>query len=328
MNTRSLAAIFVSAAWLAACGDETSALGVDAEMVIPNATYLRGVLPGTPPPDDEATGQESTDGSGEPVGPAVTAVELVGGSILPGEQGKTISGRTDETAFSVAIAYGDDASGYWVRTVEGQDPSSNNERGFTFSANFAHFIEPGLHPVRVVAIDGDGVAGEQRETLLCVGRPVPDNLNACRDTIEPPHTVLSLSWSSDADVDLVVVSPSGKVVSPKAPTSAPVVDGVVQPEAPGVGVLDRDARCGDSAVRRENVVFEDTPESGTWLVYANLFETCDGKPAIFEASIHRAESAGEGTWTVREAFTRTGVLMPASANGGDALGTFVFEVTL
>src|SRR5690606_10325482 len=129
-------------------------------------------------------------------------------------------------AESVAVALrGGGGSGYWVLPVGAPDPQFGDEPAFGFSMVFGREIA-GMQRLRVAAIDAKGDSGTQSELEVCVASRVPDNLNACVPTIAPPELVISLSWDRAADVDLVVVTPSGKQVSSKDPsTLKPASDG-------------------------------------------------------------------------------------------------------
>ena len=127
-------------------------------------------------------------------------------------------------------------------------------------------LAPGHHRLLAAAFDESGSSGTQGSVDLCIARVVPDNRNACDPTIAPPAFVASLEWDSEVDLDLEVLTPTGKVVDPRHPTTAEEnEDGEVDPEQPGVGIIDIDSNrdCVSDGKRRENLIFQDTPPAGT-----------------------------------------------------------------
>ena len=197
-------------------------------------------------------------------------------------------------------------------------------------------IFEGLHTLRVVAIDGAGAAGPVRDLALCVTPPVPDNLNACDPKSNPPAAVLSLSWDTAVDLDLVVVAPDGRIVDAKHPrTVAPPPPGPSTGGDAGAlasaGVFDRDSNggCVIDGVQREDLVFQTRPAPGSYLVYASLFDACGKSSVHFRFSLYEATAAAADPklQQLAESITKQGVLLPIEASGGARLGTFVTEVT-
>jgi uncharacterized protein YfaP (DUF2135 family) len=140
-----------------------------------------------------------------------------------------------------------------------------------------------------------------------VAGATPDNLAACDPSVKPPALVVSLTWDTAADLDLVVAAPDGAILSPKRPTSG------------DAGIIDRDSNsaCTADGVQREDLVFQDAPPPGSYLIYADLFSACGHAPVHFQVAVTQA-----GITTL----TRDGTLLAVDANGGASLGTFVTEV--
>ena len=316
-------AVSLSAALLLGCASEPSTLGLTEPVRVNDSQFQEGELPGLPPQTlDEILAEVP------PVPPAFTAFSLNSTAIEVGEE-RTASGLTTTDAVAVGVRFRSLGSGYWVTPVRAADPTNDGELtwGFPFVVNQA--APPGLHDLLFAAIDASGRAGTQRSARLCVRRPVPDNGNVCDPEIPPPALVVSLEWDNDADLDLRVVTPSGKEVDGKKPSTAlRGEDGTLDTSAPGTGVLDRDsnARCAPDSRRRENLVFQGDPEPGTYLIYVNLFDAC-GEPSVrFRASLHSAAEGSEpGTYTVVESFATAGGLTAEQANAGKQRGLFVTE---
>jgi hypothetical protein len=132
------------------------------------------------------------------------------------------------------------------------------------------------------------------------------------------HVVASLTWGIDADLDLHIVSPSGKELSPKHPNTI-ASDSNGKPVA-GSGLLDHDslAGCIPDGLRTENVVWGDAPEAGAYTVYVDLFSAC-GKPAAnFKFSL-----LVDGQSVLEKA----GRLLDIDADGGASSGLFVTQFT-
>jgi len=116
-------------------------------------------------------------------------------------------------------------------------------------------------------------------------------------------------------------------VDSKHPTTA-VEDenGKVDAKAPGNGTFDYDAvaSCARDGRRRENLVFQGAPAAGTYLVYANLYDSCGEDSVRFTASLHVAVPGTEpDTFAVEETYHQSGELEAAHENGGQKLGMFV-----
>jgi hypothetical protein len=306
-----------------ACSGVSSETGIAEPIRLRNATFESGDLPGDPP---VASGG---------VPPLVTSFETASTVIRPGETEKGLLGRVSPDAVAVGIRFAGIGTGYWVVPVDGPDPQNNGELGWQAVADFGGTVAPGLYPLRVVGIDAAGHAGTQRELSVCVTPSVPDNLNACDPTIPPPAAILSLSWDTPVDLDLVVVTPDGRIVDAKHPrTTAPPPPGpstgVDAGAAVSVGTFDRDSNgsCVIDAIQREDLVFQSRPSSGSYLVYASLFDACGQASVHFRLSLYEPEATADPkVQHLVQSITKNGVLLGPEANGGSKIGTFVTEVT-
>ncbi len=299
---------------LASCGGERNPSGLEEPFRVRNAQFREGDLPGTAPGD---AGVSTTT-------PAITALESANALLRLRQPGKVFSGRTNPRGATVGVRFPTLGTGWWQINVGGPDPTFDNDYTWTLQADFSDALPTGLQTLRFVALDEAGRAGEQRDYRVCVLPDVPDNLNACDPTIVPPDTVISLAWEEDVDLDLVVVTPEGRVVDARHPSAE-------TPATRTSGALDRNsnANCAVDSIRRENLVFQGAPSPGLYRIYANLFSAC-GRPATrYRATVHLREILEGGrTSGVRETFRREGLLTAIAANGGAALGTFVGEVSL
>lgn len=308
-----------------ACSGEPNETGLGEPLRLRNAAFKTGALPGEPPAPAAVT-------------PSITSFEAASTVVRPGQTEKSLLGRATPDAVAVALRFVDLGTGYWVLPVDGPDPQNNGELGWQVVADFGSAIPAGVHLLRVVAIDGAGHAGTQRELSVCVTPEIPDNLNACDPKLTPPAAVFSLSWDTPVDLDLVVITPDGRIVDAKHPrTVAPPPPGPSSgggadagTSAATVGVFERDSNggCVVDGQQRENLVFQGRPPAGSYLVYANLFDACGRAPVHFRFSLHEPEATADPkVQRLVESVTKKGVLLAVDANGGSKLGTFVTEIT-
>jgi hypothetical protein len=310
------------------CGGQDPTLGLEEPLRVQSAQFVEGALPGLPP---AARGTE-------PVTPTVTGY---GGLPLlrAGERARGVGGTVSADAASIALRFLDLGSGYWVRPVAAPDLEGGSG-GFVWqvSVDVAPDAPPGLHPLRLAAIGPDGRAGSQVETEVCIAPLIPDKRrsasvlargNACNPEEPPPALVVSLGWDAPVDLDLVVVTPEGKRISAKRPTTGtPDASGNVDVLAPGIGVLDQDANegCTRDGVSRESLVFDEAPLSGRYAVYVSLFDPC-GEPSVrFSLSLHAIVGGAEpGTFRQVETFRQGGAALADQADAGLGAGLFVTE---
>lgn len=291
-----------------ACG-EPSPSALDEPVRVVGASFKEGALPGSAPELPASS-------------PLVTTVETANGIVTQGQSGKAVAGRASTDAVAIGIALHEFGSGYWVFPVEGPDPLANGEFTWDLSLDVSFDAPLGQHPLRVVAIDGQGRAGTQKDIRFCVAPAIPDNLHACDPRIVPPRAVFSLAWDTEVDLDLVVVTPEGRIVDAKHPA----LDDPKSVGADPAAAIDRDsnAGCVPDGQRRENLVFPSKPRPGSYLVYARLFDACGAAPVHFHFVVVEPDGANGNDPTVTLA--RDGWLTSFDARGGADIGTFVAEV--
>jgi hypothetical protein len=315
-------ALLTAAALLGGCSGEQVTAGFEEPLRALDTQFREGDLPGLPP----RTAEEINAGV-SPTFPTVTSVTIPNTLIPQGEPDRRISGRASDDSTAVAVKLEGKGSGYWLLPTGSEDVVNNGELEWSFRASFAHDLEPGLQRLLFAAIDAEGKSGTQTDVQLCIARSVPDNGNACDPKTAPPAFVVSLAWDADVDLDLRVINPFGEVVDPKHPSSGePDEKGNIDPKQEGAGVIARDAfaHCQAAGPRRENLVFQTPPAPGTYLIYANLFDSCAASSVRFDVSLHAAVEGPEpDTFTVQETFHQAGELLRVHENGGAKLGLFV-----
>ena len=307
-----------------ACSGEPLTPALEEPIRVQGAQFREGTLPGRPP----LTLEEIKAGV-SPSAPSIASFDLGNAFIPRGEPSRRFAGRTTQDAVALGVQFAELGTGYWVIPTGSADVINDGQLLWSFNAAFARNAPAGRHTLLFSAIDSAGRAGTQTAVELCLESEVPDNGNACRPSVAPPALVVSLSWDAPVDLDLVVISPGGNVTDAKHPSTAlPDDKGKVDTSTPGTGVLDRDsnASCVIDSRQRENLVFQDLPPSGTYLVYANLFDACGERGVAFDVSLHNATSGVEpDTLALVQTYRQSGSLQAVHANGGSKLGLFVTQ---
>lgn len=218
-------------------------------------------------------------------GPTVETITSLNPLLVAGTVGKHVTGDVGPGSFSVAVRFDDIGTGYWIVPVGPPDPQEPGALTYDFLYDVARSAPPGRHRMLLSAADGDGRFGPLNEFPVLIKGPRPDG-----------HVVVSLTWDTNADLDLVVVTPSGKRVDPKHVNTA-----AVDPDAGTVpsdtGQLDRDsnAGCMRDGYREEDLVWSAgnpdagippvQPEAGEYTVYVDEFESCGAPATDFVLSI-------------------------------------------
>jgi hypothetical protein len=320
---------------LLGCESEASPSGLDEPLRVAQAAFKEGELP-----------------SGD-ADVSVTAVTALNRVVEASQAGKALSGRVSDDAYAIAMRLEDLGSGYWVKPAGVADANYPGELIWQAVLDFGADIAPGAHVLELVAIDREGRGGARTQLELCVRAPYDDSLNACDRAKPPPAAVISLSWDSDADLDLVVVTPSGRTVDARHPTTDSDADADSDSDsdsdsdadsdsdsdsgtgsgsaaaADSTGVLSADSNpdCARDSIRREDLVWGGAPEPGTYRVFANLWNAC-GKPTThFKLATYARQPRKDGTYRLEELDAPVyGEISGTTANGGAATGLFVTTV--
>jgi hypothetical protein len=305
-------------------GEQTSPdTGIGEPLRIESGQFVPGSLPGSPQLAADASPDAGVD-------PQVTDVNVANTAIEPGELGLVFSGHATTDTQTVGVRFADMGTGYWVVPVGAPDPTDEGLLTWQASADFGRNLTPGFHDLAFAAISADGSSGTQSDLSVCIDTPVSDNLNICVPKRSPPAAVLSLSWDSPVNLDLIVEDPSGVIVGGTTASSRPPDAGAAAIASNGVLDRDSNANCVIDDIDREDIVWQSTPATGQYQVWVDLFSAC-GQPAVtFSVSLWLAEAQPDGTQRLVQQVPplATGVLTAEQANGGSGPGLFVGDFVL
>ena len=291
-----------------------------------DAQFRPGPLPGSEPL------QGGIPEGGVPGSAYVTSAVLRGQTYRPGQAQIELTGRASPGSYSVAAKFDGLGSGYWVIPVRGADNAFGNEQLWAAELEFSSELPTGVQRLGFAALDGQGQSGPQYlGQPICVSPRIPDKLNACDPTLAPPALVLSLEWDRDVDLDLRLLTPDGKFVDAKHPTTALKVDGGVPESAlndPSTGVIEFDSNrsCVIDGYRLENLVWQEKPKPGRYGVWVNLFDACGQDSVRFTLSAYSREFLPDNLFGQRRDAIKSGILLALDANGGNKPGLFVTEL--
>lgn len=294
MRNRAITAALGLVLTVVACASETYDVGLDQPILVQRAELKHGNL--RTGPEDRAS---------------VTSLQLNFGVMRAGAPNLTLSGRATHDAYSVAIRLEELGSGYWVKPVGAADPTVPDELTFDFTFQAATEIEPGKHTFVAVAFDAQGRPGPAYTIPVCVTSDLPDNRNVCDATRAPPPAIVSLTWNTDADLDLILEGPGGARYdrSHRAERAGDT-------ELWGLD-LDGSTGCLLDGRRRENFVFNELPEEGsTFLAYASFFDACGRAAVRFELTVYRARREAGGTYRLVADPGVRGEFVRAQQSGG------------
>ena len=191
---------------LAGCTGEVQPLGLGEPIRVRGATLRRSALPGV---------ADATEG------PRVTAIETFGGVWQQGQLGIGPSRGACPTTPSrwASRSPGSAAGGGSSRSARPIPPtpaSGDGRRSQTSAAAFRR----ALHRMRVVAIDEAGAGGAWSESSSASStRGCPTRSTRAMPVFAPPDAVIVVEWDEHVDLDLVVVTPEGKTVDERHPTT-------------------------------------------------------------------------------------------------------------
>lgn len=246
-------AALVALVLLAGCDGVSSDFGLDAEMLVTGAQFVRGAMPG------------------DVGGPSVVALDLSSNSVAAGEIEKPLRGSLDPEATAAAIGLEGDV-GYWIVPTGLADVAAPGFPTFDVTLAFAEDLRAGERELVVRAVDAeDRFGASETRTLTASGLPFPEGA-----------LVVSLAWDREADLDVHVEIPGGGVI-----WKGDIVD------AGGMLDFDSNAGCVVDGRRREYVIWKDPPPPGHYVVRVDAFSLCAESFANWKVDVRLAgESLG------------------------------------
>lgn len=281
------------------CGSsESASSGANEPMIVTNGQFFPGDFP-----------------PASPGAPTILGPDMVRNTqIAQGFTGKKFGGATPNTTSSVALRLKGVGTGYWIVPVGVPDAVLVDDLDWSATADFSHTVPAGAQTLQIAAVDGRGRFGTPQSLGLTMLPLLPAG-----------HVVASLAWGNNADLDLHLTTPSGKVLDPKHPNSTEIADSGADAGVPlpGDGVLDRDSnsQCMSDGIRMEDVVWDGdagAPEPGLYTVRVDMFSACGVPSADFTFTLYV-----DGVATVK----KVGRLLDIQADGGGT-GLFVTEFQL
>ena len=260
---------------LAACGGASEDPGLQAWLRVAGAQYAPGATePG-------------------PNGPRVLALNLSRNSAPRGDSALHLSGALSTDANAVRFWLEGDR-GAWLLPAGLPDVTLPNALSFAATAALSLDAPLGTRTLHVAAVSAGGEVGPSSDATLEV-LPLASPTGVL---------VLSLSWDRNADLDLHVVDPNGVEVWAGNPNSWSRPAGA--PPDPNAwrdgGLLDADSNggCVIDGRNRENVVWQQQPPSGHYLVRVDTASLCGQAVAHWSVSAELdggvvAQSTGTST---------------------------------
>jgi hypothetical protein len=212
-----------------------------------------------------------------PAGPRVASVELPTNTIWPGLADKAFQGSLDPQATAAAVALGGD-DGYWIVPAGVPDFATPTLPTFEGTASFAATLPPGRYTFQANAVDAQGVFGPTATVALTATDGSPASATPAG------ALVVTLTWDTEADLDLHVVDPLGNEIYHGDPSSMPILSGGQPADAGSYGYLDFDSNAGCiiDGLRREDVIWPSAPPSGAYLVRVDTASLCGQPIANFQ----------------------------------------------
>ena len=201
-------------------------------------------------------------------GPEVASVDLLTNTIWPGYSNKPIKGELEPSATAATLALSGD-EGYWIVTAGVPDVSAPTLPTFRAAAAFSSTLAPGAYSLEVHGVDDAGRFGPPTvRTLTALSAPPSRSVQGA--------LIVTLTWDTEADVDLHVVDPLGNEIYHGAPSSQDAFAQGSPTAVASYGILDFDsnANCTIDGLRQEDVTWTNAPPSGHYLARVDTTSLC------------------------------------------------------
>lgn len=212
-------------------------------------------------------------------GPDVASIDLLTNTIWPGCSNKPFKGSLGEAATAATLALSGD-EGYWIVSAGGPDVSTPTLPTFRATASFSTALAPGAYYLEAHAVDSVGKLGPPKVQTLTALAMAPSR-------VVNGELVVTLTWDTEADVDLHVLDPLGNEIYHGAPSSLdPFAHGTsVSNASPGVLDVDSNADCRVDGFRQEDVIWAGSLPSGHYVVRVDTPSLCGLASAHWTVSV-------------------------------------------
>lgn len=239
------------------CDGADPSSGLTAYLRATNAQYSYGEL---------------GDGDAFPL-PRVDLIKSNNTRVVPGTQGRSVSGSVSGTASAVLVGLAGDTA-HWIVPTGSPDLEMPGNFTFATTLSFSPDLPAGPRALRFRAISATGELGPAQALALKVDDPTPVG-----------QLVIQLEWDTEADLDLHLRVPDTMNtktpyfdVWAKGPRALPPQNPDYTPaelEAGGRLLFDSNAQCVIDGQRHEEIVFPTTTiPAGPFEVRVDTFSLC------------------------------------------------------
>jgi hypothetical protein len=235
-------------ALLLACDGADSDPGLSASLRVEGAQYEPGSLPPA--------------GSG----PEILALRVPHQQVLPGLRRELISGSMPPSAQAVLIGLEGDR-GHYIVTAGA--PAIDEPGLPTFRAELSFATAAGPLTLALSAVDAEGHVGPRESVVL-----------AAQERARSPFLSIELRWDRELDLDLHVVTPDGRELSPRnintyaaPPPGGPAANPNAYRDG-GLLDLDSNGNCTIDGRREERASWSGTPAPGVYTVRVATASLC------------------------------------------------------
>jgi hypothetical protein len=286
-------AILLSVA--AGCGGASEQTGITANLRLSTGQFVPGALQ----PDPMASGPK-------------VSVSLGVAKVAPGAQNLPLSGGV-QMGTSVLVGLADDA-GYWIVPAPNRDAIEPDTYTFSTRMAFSPEIPTGTQMLIARGVDADGTIGPSQQFALTIAPAVPAGA-----------LVFSLTWDTQADLDLHVLVPNpepdpmtGGPGAPieiwsrnqvgVAPATVPRTPDEMKAAVAAAGRLDFDSNsgCVIDGRRQEDVIFTEGPPDGEYIARVDTFSLCGQTSAQWQLTVSNPDGyvVNPASWQSTDADTR------------------------
>lgn len=257
---RNGAALVLASLALAGCGSDG---GNEPESSLANAVISNVSLVGT---NGTVAFRSDAAPEGGAGGPA--AVVSVLGSAVPGGSAQVqVSAPSSFTRIIVAL---DDTEGYYEINLNSAVTAATLALALSENVDVSELL------TRFAVGTGSSIGSYDEATVDVI------------TTTGTGDVQVSVSWNSNADVDLYVIDPSGEEIYYGNPVGE---NGELD--------LDSNAACAGDNVRNENITFAEPAPRGTYQFYVDLYDNCSTSSTNWVVTVRRK---GQATQTYSGSF--------------------------